>query len=100
MEEGVFAVFDVDKSSVETGHEAPDPSEEDISNREVGIGFLMVQLNEFGIFEERDFHFGGSGINDQFFFHAAGALDGHTGETASVFPEMQTWNGWGSRSAG
>ncbi|MBK7409350.1 MAG: hypothetical protein IPJ40_15690 [Saprospirales bacterium] len=67
----------INEGRIQPRHKPSDTAEENIAYGKVGIGFLMVQLDQLGVFEQRDFHFRRGGINNQFFFHATSALNGH-----------------------
>lgn len=50
---------DLNKGSVEAGHQALDFAKENVSNGEVVIGFLVMEFYQFGLLQQRDFHLGG-----------------------------------------
>jgi hypothetical protein len=56
VQESVFAVADVYKSSIQPGHHLPDFADENIAYREVVVGFLMVEFGEFAVLNECEFN--------------------------------------------
>ncbi len=70
MQESIFLMADVYESSVEPGHQAVDSAQEDIPDGKIGVGLLVVELHEPGIFQKGNFDVCGSRINDEFFIHS------------------------------
>ncbi len=69
MEECVFPVADVHEDGIQAGHDLLDLAEEDVSYREVTLGFLLMQFDQALILHERDFYACGRTLDDEFFVH-------------------------------
>ena len=67
MEEGIFAVSNIYKGSVEAGHHFADFTDHDVAYAEVGVDFLVMEFDKAALFDEGHFNAVVAGVDNEFF---------------------------------
>ena len=94
VQESLLGMSDVDEGRVQTGRELAHLPEEDVADREVIVGLLVVQLHEPAVLQDGDFHAGGRGMDDEFLLHQIddGRMPGREVRSAATLADPGTDN--------